>query len=239
MRQRLRKKCLGSLWTGFQIPHELVEHERAEVPSFTTLLRPQINRQPWQINCQISDACVPARLPLPRPLPRLFPHRLYLAAWGLLIDGSVGDFVTGGGYAEMPNEWRIRRSVVSLVLLRIRSDAPRDENGSYVEILGTKLISENDRPSRPRRGRPSLSLSLSLSPSNAIKRLELNGDLTDGLTDERPSDRMNILRVHFVTAAVVSCPIGRGDARRVDTRPAALPMALVTPDSQKEATSVV
>ena len=123
MRQRLRKKCLGSLWTGFQIPHELVEHERAEVPSFTTLLRPQINRQPWQINCQISDACVPARLPLPRPLPRLFPHRLYLAAWGLLIDGGGGDFVTGGGYAGTSNEWRIRRGLVSPVpLLPIRRE---------------------------------------------------------------------------------------------------------------------
>ena len=84
------------------------------------LARPQINRQPWQINCQISDACLPASLP------RLFPRWLYNAAWGLLIDGSGGDFVTGGGYAGIPNEWQIRRSVASPVPLRIRrSERPK------------------------------------------------------------------------------------------------------------------
>ena len=32
------------------------------------------------------------------------------AAWGLLIGVGGGDFVTGGGYAAIANEWPIRRS---------------------------------------------------------------------------------------------------------------------------------
>ena len=154
--------------TGLPIPPVLSRwspKSPREVPSFTTLpaaLAAAATNKPWQINCQISDArvpeCLSVSLPAPSSLPLFLSSsvvstpavRTSRAAWGLLIDGGGGDFVTGGGYAGTSNEWRIRRGLVSPVpLLPIRRSARSKCYLVTLKYFGTKLVSENDRPCRP------------------------------------------------------------------------------------------